>query len=514
MKHKLDINQFVDRVIKLSESGKPFALFPHEREYFRLVYDMLSLCNVFIFSAIKKSGKTTLQAIFQLWWGHTHPGDEIKLAANDLEQSTGRVFKVMCGLIRHNPALRSEAEVLADKIRLQNGTVIEAIAVDAPSEAGANQGSTGWDELWGYTSERSLRLWEELTPVPNKPSVRFVTTYAGWENESKLLWDLYVSGVGPDEHPQGQAERIHSELPIYLNSESGTLTYWDHEPRAPWQTPGYYQSQKKSLRAGTYLRLHENRWTTAESVFITPELWDPCVDSSLHPTIHRSDLFVGVDAGIKHDTASVVSVRWDGDRLAIATHRIWKPTRAQPLDIEATIEEHLRDLHKRHNVRAILCDPYQLHRTITTLKGAGLKIQEFPQSTGNTTLMGQALFDLLNGKNLRIYPAADMREQALNTVAVENPRGWRIAKEKARKKIDAIVALSMACVAAVEGRPKVVDPRAVPVGVGGAQALGTAIRRELPGGSTFGKPNPFRDIDDEPPAKVHEVFRFRWGWGE
>jgi hypothetical protein len=46
--------------------------------------------------------------------------------------------------------------------------------------------------------------------------------------------------------------------------------------------------------------------------------------------------------------------------------------------------------------------------------------------------------------------------------------------------------------------------------------VGTAIGRELrklPGGSTLGKPSPFRDSDDEPPAKVHEVFRFRWGWG-
>jgi hypothetical protein len=37
-------------------------------------------------------------------------------------------------------------------------------------------------------------------------------------------------------------------------------------------------------------------------------------------------------------------------------------------------------------------------------------------------------------------------------VAVENPRGWRIAKEKASKKIDAIVALAMACVAAMVHR--------------------------------------------------------------
>ncbi len=65
--------------------------------------------------------------------------------------------------------------------------------------------------------------------------------------------------------------------------------------------------------------------------------------------------------------------------------------------------------------------------------------------------MGQVLFDLLNGKNLRIYPARDLRQQALNTVAIEGPRGFRIAKEKTSKKIDAIVALAMACISAVEG---------------------------------------------------------------
>jgi hypothetical protein len=55
--------------------------------------------------------------------------------------------------------------------------------------------------------------------------------------------------------------------------------------------------------------------------------------------------------------------------------------------------------------------------------------------------MGQTLFDLLNGRNLVCYVLAKLRRQALNTLAIENPRGWRIAKEKASKKIDAIVPL-------------------------------------------------------------------------
>ena len=66
--------------------------------------------------------------------------------------------------------------------------------------------------------------------------------------------------------------------------------------------------------------------------------------------------------------------------------------------------------------------------------------------------MGQTLFDLLTGLNLEVYPADELRQQA---VAVENPRGWRIAKEKVSKKIDAIVALAMACVAAMAHRGEI-----------------------------------------------------------
>ena len=67
-----------------------------------------------------------------------------------------------------------------------------------------NHGFVSYDELWGYTSEASTRLWQELTPVPTrKNSIRFITTYAGFEGESKLLWDLYRQVVSPDEHPEG-----------------------------------------------------------------------------------------------------------------------------------------------------------------------------------------------------------------------------------------------------------------------------------------------------------------------
>jgi hypothetical protein len=93
---------------------------------------------------------------------------------------------------------------------------------------------------------------------------------------------------------------------------------------------------------------------------------------------------------------------------------------------------------------------YQLHRSMSSLRKNGLPCEEYPQTVGNCTAMGQALFDLLTGQNLRAYPSSDLRRQALNTVSVEHARGWRIAKEKSSKKSDAIVALAMACVATLD----------------------------------------------------------------
>jgi phage terminase large subunit-like protein len=455
---------FIDRLVKKTERGEDFKLTDDQREILRLAFAFDSNgrlpWDTIIYSCVKKSGKTTINGAVTLAWGFTQEApNEILVLANDLEQTLARVFNTMEGIIKFNPELQREAEVQSKTIYLANGTTVTAISGDYQGAAGSNHGLVSYDELWGYTSESSIRLWEELTPVPTrKNSIRFITTYAGFEGESKLLWDLYKQVVSKDEHPEGMGERIHPTLPIYANREARLFAYWDHEPRMPWQTQEYYDSQKRTLRPGAYLRFHRNQWATAEEAFITSEMWDPCVDHSHHPTtITREPIFVGIDVGIKHDNAARVAVRWDeaGGKLILVSHRVWKPTPTQPLDLETTVEQDLRDLNDKCDVVEYLANPYQFHRSITTLQAAGLPIQEFAQSVANCTLMGQTLFDLLNGKNLVLYPSDELRQQALSTVAIENPRGWRIAKDKASKKIDAIVALAMACCAAMAHRGEI-----------------------------------------------------------
>lgn len=442
---------FIDRFITRDEKGRPFKLSPHQRRVLErsLTWDAEGRLGLrtLVWGEMKKSGKTFLAAELGLQWGFTNSNTEVIVAANDMDQAAGRVFKTMVQLLKQNPALRASAKITADTITLTNGTTITAISSDYRGAAGSRHSLVIFDELWGYSLERAERLFEELTPPPTEPNAwMLIVTYAGWVNESVLLERLYKRGLA--------GERIDTDLELYRNDD--LVMFWSHTPRQPWHTERYYASQREILRPNTFRRLHRNEWVTAESMFVTPEAWDACVDPDLMPVLFsdgplKRDLVVvaGVDASVKGDSTACVVVANDGDRIRLIAHTIWQPNKAEPMDLEA-VEKFLRELHRRFLLQCVYYDPFQFHRSATTLMLAGIRMQEFPQTVANTGRMGQALYDLIQRRVLVVYPSADMRQSALNAVAVETPRGFRLAKEKASKKIDAIVALSMACCAALD----------------------------------------------------------------
>jgi hypothetical protein len=122
----------------------------------------------------------------------------------------------------------------------------------------------------------------------------------------------------------------------------------------------YYQEQAATLRPGTYARLHENKWQSGEEAFITAELWDACVDSGLGPLLPpapKLTLSVGVDAAVKDDCCAVVAVAREGDRVRLVTHRIWRPRKGDPVDLESTVEAYVIWLHASYTVQSVVFDP-------------------------------------------------------------------------------------------------------------------------------------------------------------
>jgi phage terminase large subunit-like protein len=290
-------------------------------------------------------------------------------------------------------------------------------------------------------------LWDELVPPPTrKVACRLTTTYAGFEGESLLLEELHKRGralpcVGPD-----------------LHAGDGLLMFWSHEPVAPWQDERWLAEMRRSLRPGAYLRMIENRFVTTESSFIDLAWWDACVDPAVTPLVtqHSLPVTVGIDASVKRDSTAIVAVTWDRQRqkVVLVWHRIYQPTPDDPLDFETAIESTVLDLHSRFRLTQVLFDPYQMAASAQRLTRAGVKMVEYPQSSPNLTASSQGLYELIKGRNIVAYPDPQLRLALSRAVAVEGSRGWKISKEKQTHKIDVVVALAMAALAAIQTQSK------------------------------------------------------------
>ena len=184
--------------------------------------------------------------------------------------------------------------------------------------------------------------------------------------------------------------------------------------------------------------------------------WDACVDPELSRVVggdRNLPICVGVDAGVRHDSTAVLAVTWDRatEKVRLVWHRVFKVSPDDPTDFEE-VENTLRWLHANFRVVQIFYDPYQLAATMQRLERDGLPVVEFAQSPGNLVAMGQNLYDQISGRNLVVYPDAEMRVAVSRAVALETPRGWRLAKVKAADKIDVVVALAMAVLSAVRNQ--------------------------------------------------------------
>ena len=441
---------FIEQVLHDPETGEPYRLLPAERRFLEYAFRTDARGRLLypeqLYACPKKSGKTAFAAMHALTtvllFGGAFP--EASLLANDLDQAQARVFAAARRIVERSPLLRAEARRTQDTIAFPAlGATITAIGSDFAGAAGGNQNIAVFDELWAYTSERSRRLWDEMVPPPTrKIACRLTVTYAGFEGESQLLEELHKRGlrqplVGQD-----------------LYAGDGLLMFWSHEPVAPWQDQLWIEQMRSQLRPAAFLRMVENRFVTTESTFIDMGWWDACVDPAAHPLVTDkiTPVWVGVDASTKRDSTAIVACSWDRNinKARLAFHRIFQPTRADPLDFESTVEATLMEVHGRFRVQEIRFDPYQMQATAQRLTRCGLRMTEFTQTPANLTDASQNLYELIKGRNIVLYEDEVIRRAARDAIGTETPRGWKISKDKQRYKIDVIVAMAMAALSAVQ----------------------------------------------------------------
>jgi len=458
--------------------NKLIKLLPHQRVILELFFNPAHAqalnCGpnfqTLVYSTIKKSGKTAIAAVVARWitetWG-SH--SEVFSLANDLEQARGRIYQAALTSIELDPSFRRQHKGIPHRWRiierqathLPSSSTLKAVSADYKGEAGSNPVATLWSELWGYESESSIRLWEELTPVPTRPrSIRYVETYAGYEGESAILNEL-EDRIKKDGIRLTRHQLINlgldwpfpdAELPFYYHPPTRTFAYWDTglaARRMPWQTPEYYSAQEGELRPSAYRRLHLNERVSNAETFIQKEWWSRLARTS-SPLTKNTPIVVAADASVTGDCTALVAVSRDPaqpDQVEQHLCRVWHPTAALPLDYSQTIEPTLREWCKNYNVVQIAYDAYQLHDLMTRLRNDGVAWTRSFSQNAERSIADKQLFDLI--RDARIHHTGDptLAEHLYNcgakVPAGDNSR-LRLVKKAQRSKIDAAVALSMA----------------------------------------------------------------------
>jgi phage terminase large subunit-like protein len=235
-----------------------------------------------------------------------------------------------------------------------------------------------------------------------------------------------------------------------LHAGDGCLFAWHTQPIAPWQTEAWLAEMRRSLRPSAYARMIENQFVSSESKFVELEHWDACV-RAVTPLVRAEELpiWVGVDASTKRDSTALVAVSYEHQYVRLVAHKVFTPRPEDPINFEATIEATLRQWHERFRLQQVLFDPFQMASVAQRLAGEGIPIEEYPQTVPNLTAATSNLFDLISARQLILYPDADMRLAMSRAIVVESSRGWRLDKLRQQHKIDVVVALSLAALAAV-----------------------------------------------------------------
>jgi len=231
------------------------------------------------------------------------------------------------------------------------------------------------------------------------------------------------------------------------------LCAWHTKPVAPWQDKSWLDSMRATCRPAAFLRLACNQWVASESSFLEEEWIAACTDPAHRPMSAdlKLPIWLGLDASTRKDSTAIVACTWDraAKRVVLVGHRIFVPTKDSPIDFEL-VEETVINLRRQYDVVCCLFDPYQFASSAQRLTRAGVFMREFPQTIDRLTAASQNLFDLFKSGGIVIYDDPDIKLALQRSVAKEGSRGWKITKSVASHRIDVVVALAQAALAAVQ----------------------------------------------------------------
>jgi phage terminase large subunit-like protein len=326
------------------------------------------------------------------------------------------------------------------------------------------------DELHEWTGPKGRGVWNTLTNgtiARKQPMVLQITT-AGVDRDT-ICYEQYEYGM--------KVNAGEIDDPRFFFQWYGVPDEADWRDPEVWRAanPSYgvavneaaIRDQMNRKPEGVFRRYFLNQWTEAEVLWLPSGAWEALGDSDLSLTGRDEETegepaWVAIDAATRYDSAAVVIGQWQEGKLAVEA-RIWerpfdaatgRPSETWRLPM-AELEEHVRDLYLAYNVQTIAYDPAYITWVAQHLAGDGLPMVEFPQSAARMAPASQALYELITTQRLTHPNHATFTRHIKAAAAEATGSGngaWRLIKGKARRKMDAAIALAMVSALATAGQ--------------------------------------------------------------
>lgn len=334
-----------------------------------------------VWSVPRKCGKSAVAAgvaAYLLVADGEHAPEVFSLAGSAPQARL--VFREASLMMQGSPMLRHAGKFYRSVIEVpENAGLYRVISNRADLAHGLNPSGAVVDEYHVHRSGELRTAIQTGTGARAQPLTVTISTVPA--ARSGPMWELLRPHWAPTDLDRVDPHTYLWWVGLRDSDDVADPRAWRRANPASWITDTYLTRQWDKLAPAAFEQLHGNRIPAARagSWLHSMAEWDACAAT---PAINPDrPCVIGVDAAPKRDLTAVVLAQLDQAGRVHA--RCWTFA-ADPdvgwLDFDL-VEGLIRDLAREYWVARIVVDPFAMIRSMMTLAGEGLPIEDFPQCT-------------------------------------------------------------------------------------------------------------------------------------
>lgn len=428
----------------------------------------------------KKQGKSTISSSLGIYFlGYDNePGAEVYACAADKKQAR-IVFDQARIMVQKSPRLLDEIEVYRDVLEHKvSGSIFRVLAADADYNEGFNPFAVIIDELHAHKNRDMYdAMTSHLHTGARDDPIAVIITNAGVDEES-ICYEIYSQAKAVIEGQPDARTDLYAFVPELEESELYDEKKWKKVALASWTNVETMKEAQRKFPAYVFERRYLNRWTEAEDSWIEWPVWEDAGDTGV--TVPKGiPLVVGVDLGMTKDTTAVGWAGVDnvcecgaidtddanpehdpecpyGD-IIVGAHiwgvrqkdkARWPPCHTQvrgdrfPIKL---LRQYIEDeLRPKWEILEVVYDHWQLEHFGQELSDEGVNAVPFAQTNQRMIPASEDIWNAIVRDGKLWHPNDPvLTRHVMAGVIVETGRGWRLDKQKTKKPIDGLIAVTM-----------------------------------------------------------------------